>query len=46
MPTLDYAALYEARIRPRQRLRRLMFNTLILIVAAVPLVYLGAANLI
>jgi hypothetical protein len=45
MPTFDYAALYEAQIRPRQRLRRLLFNGLILIVAAVPLVYVGASGL-
>jgi hypothetical protein len=45
MPTLDYAALYEAQIRPRQRLRRMLFNSLIVIVAAIPLAYVCASGL-
>ena len=45
MTTLDYAEIFETRIRPRQRLRRRLFNAAILIAAATPLLYLGVTGL-
>lgn len=45
MTTLDYAAIYEAQVRPQQRLRRLLLGLAAVLVSAVPLAYVGLVGL-
>lgn len=45
MTTLDYAAIYETRIRPRQRLRRRLLGLAAVLVSAIPLAYVGLVGL-
>lgn len=45
MTMLDYAAIYETRIRPRQRLRRLLLGVTAVVVSAIPLAYVGLVGL-
>lgn len=44
MTTLDYAALFENHIRPRQRRRRLMIGLAAAIVWVLPVLYVGVVG--
>ena len=41
MTTLDYAAFFETRIRPRRRRRRLLLGVAAVLVWVLPVLYVG-----